>query len=302
MTAATKPISTAAKPRYHSRLGIILAKELGDLALRGPALPISLAVAFLVVPAALAFAGLTSGGAWHDPLPIRSLIEDGNLRTMLPTGLWLASMCLPMWAALFPGQIDSSGALVSLLTTGVRRWEIVAGKLLAFGIVWGGFSLIQAAMLAVVPHIPGVTSLCPFLGYFHPTPGFFVELTLVLLFGGCSSYAFSSCLLLRAAARDSRFGLALFIAVELLGTYCRPLWPLLGLTPLLNVSNGLSAVFADLPYDPRVHDSARHFGAVWDHPHFWLVAVIGAIVTTVVLAALMIRALRSGVPLPNTAK
>ncbi len=302
MSVISQPIPTIAKSRYRSRLGIIIAKELGDIVLRRPGLGVFLRAAFLVVPMTLVCARMISGVHGQDPLPSRPMFEDNTMRMQFPNELWIVSMILPMMVGLFIGQTEDRGTLEPLLVTAARRWEIIAGKQLAFGLAWFGFVLIQVAMLAVLPHISAVVSWCPFLNYFHPTMAFFVKLALVSTFGGWSGYAAFSLLSMSLRATGILLVIIVSCIFSLAGQYCSTLWPLLGFTPLINMANGLSAVFADLPYDPRIQDPAPHFGAAWDHPHFWLVAVVGAAVTTSVLAALMVRGLRSGELMTNTAK
>jgi len=304
MAVASRAVRNASikHSRYHSRLGIVIAKELSDFIWGKPGLGVLIGIALFVVPIALAFTRMVGGGNAHYEPSLYPTMEDSDMRNVLSDGLWMASFFISMMGGLLTGQNETKGTWESMLITSARRWDIVGGKLLAFGLVWSCLSIIQATTLAVLSHISAVVVLCPFLSYFHPDMAFFAKLALVLTFGGCSTYALFSYFNARPVRYTYRFAIVTFAIIELICRHWPITWPLLGFVPLMNTNNGLSAIFGALPYDRRVESPMPHFGAPWDHPGFWIVCVAGGIITTLILAALTVRNLRAGMPLPNTAK
>ena len=301
------PTPAAVKPHYHSRLGIIVAKELGDMVLAQRPFPTNLLIALLFVPVTLALSQLASIGHGHVSFPMQAIFANSDLRDFFPNILWLSSMFLI--TTMSAVQMEIMRTLEPLLATCTRRSEIITGKLLAFGILMFCFSLIQVAMLIIAAYTPAVYAWYPFLSYFHPSAAFFAELILVLTFGGCAACAFFLYVRIRPITSDARsaagnnvctFGI--FVVIELASAHYPALWPLLGFTPLLNINKALSQVFSQLPMDPRVLNPPPFFGAVWDHQYFWLVVVIGSAVTTLVFAALILRNLQVGERHSNNAK
>ena len=302
MAVNTKQLhDVAAKQPYDSRLEVVVCKELSDIILSKPALRGFLKAALLVIPIAIVFVQAISG-SHNDLFSNAPTFLDNDIRTTFPNIIWIAAVFLSGMAGLFINQIEPVGTLEPLLVTSVRRWEIVAGKLIAFGIAWFGFAVIQAMILAIIPYIPALVAASPFLSYFHPTATFFAEFVLVFTFGGVSAYAAFLYMLLCPRPVTSILIIIVACIGSLAGQYVTTPWPLLGFIPLMNLSNGLSAVFAGLPYDPRVQNPSPHFGASYDHPGFWIVCVAGGIITSLILGALTVRNLRAGMPLPDTAK
>lgn len=296
MTAASSPISRGMRPRYHSRLGIIIAKELGDFFLRTTTGWIYLAAAFLVVPAVLAFVRLmlsnvSLGAHAHDPI-----LEDGNMRNVFPRMFGIAGILVPSLMSISPLQVESvsRSTLEPQLITAARRWELVVGRLLVFGLLSLVWATVQAAMLAVLGHVPVLIAWCPFLSYFHPTSRSLVELAIVMTLGACSVFAINNSMTLVAARLQARFLLIGMCLLGLIVWKIPSLWPVAGFIPFMNTIGGIFAVFSQLPYDARVVPVPPPTNILWNNPAFWLIAAIGSLAITAFVTSATVCSLQKG--------
>jgi len=303
MTTTSKSISPVVKPRYHSRLGVIVAKELGDKFQRSRRGRVIIVMALLIVPISLYLARQAAYGSSYTTDPF---MENMDMRRQLP--LHLSMLILAgtiLWRKEAAGDREEAMMLEPLLATATKRWELVLGRLLAFAIAWLGVTAIITLSLATELRIPAIVAWCPFLSYFHSNVTFFAQFALAYLLYGCCTFAGWEFVMLLRNKRGSIefFAAILLMLIPLIAVILGTNWAsyLLGFGPLNNGAP-ISAAFSQLPLDPRVHFRTVELANEYHKPYLWLCLVVETAITTMTLSIMTARGLDRGDSLWNTAR
>jgi len=297
MGVSSKPMHRSlAKSRYHSRLGVILAKEFGDIFKRSATGWGLLVLAMLAVPAILY---IFKSGDYSAPGSLgeyaRSPVQsDGIMRQSF--AMMLLGMAGTFGPVILPvmSMRDNAGTLEPLLVTATRRWELFAGRVLAFGIFWMGIGIVLAAVLGAAPQIPAVVSWCPFLSYFHPNGVFALKFILIWTINGALMLtAAESVAYLNTVRSVKLFGLALS-AAAMVALAVPKAWLFAAFVPIMSGLFGIQSVFNQLPYNADVHIQRHTSLLPSEHPHFWILSIVGALTTTIVLTTLMALSRQDG--------
>lgn len=303
MSVITQGIVSPRSPHYHSRLRIIIAKEIGDIFQRSFTGWILVGFALLVIPYDIAQIYFTQY-KMRDAIEFSSspFMQNMTLRSAFSTNLWIAAIFGPFMVAMTGRQKKDDAVLEPLIATATRRRELVVGRLIAFATAWFGVACTISIMLALAPNIPLAISCCPFLGYFHPGPKFFLEFVVGWTLGGCSLFAMVDTFV-GQPIKSKPVTLAIFLIIALFLTARFPGNELLAsLVPVQSAISGVAAAFANLPLDPRVHLPPGYINTIWHNKNIWADSVIGDVITTAALVALYARSLRDAVSASNTSK
>jgi hypothetical protein len=293
MTAASKPARTVASPRYHSRLGIVVARELRGFFLDSKIGWFLVAFAILIVPYALYM--------MHDVGALSPQNVDQDLRRSFAEHLLPLGIGPILLSSIWSNQ--DAAMREPLLVTAAKRHDLVFGRLLAAVVAWFGISLLAALELALLPQVPGLVSWRPFLGYFHPDLAFVVRLTLAWTVCGCGTFALFAYAPNIPEPSPHQYLWVIFLIPTVVALLKLPENVYLSaLIPMANTMSGVNAAFAQLPLDPRVHSRTPPLALGWNAPHLWLITVVGASISAVVLSILTVRSLDRGEILSNTAK
>lgn len=286
----------ARRPEYHSRVQTIIVKELGDLFLRSR-LGLALAAGTVaLVPLQLALLSYLVRNESSD-----LAVKDQLIRVLF--GFLFAGALLGnavMIGERFFVMERRMDTVEPLCAAGVKRDELVLGKLAAMFLTWCAFVAVTLLILSATS-LPFAHSAFPILDAFHPDVAFMARLGLVLLCGGAAVFGLSALLAafgLPAFVRDSRLKAVCgaLAALVVLGFKVPSCWPLLALSPGVNLWLGTVAAITQLPLDPRITVAPMVIVAPWEHPQFALIAIAGAIVQAGLFTWIAIRRFRNGVP------
>jgi len=134
------------------------------------------------------------------------------------------------------------------------------------------------------------------LSYFHPNTISLAQLGAVVFSSGMLVFATSGAIAMYATSRWTRLLTPLLGILLLVSWFVTPLWPVTAVMPYLNLSLGTLAVFSNLPYDSRVGVAPHNTAAIWQHPYYANVVIVGGSLMAVFLILFTAWKLRNRLP------
>jgi hypothetical protein len=268
------------RPIYHSRVGVMILHELREFLSWRPWW-MWLILFFGFVPITASISG------WDD-------LESISM------GLHNFGMMATVFAFVMSRE-EKDGTLEPLLATGVRRWEIVAGKFIVGALLYSTWVLTQLTLILVIVNLPAVVARHAFLLHFHPNATLVVNLVLVLVLGGLETIALGIALP-QAISRRAENGEAILgpvhylwiiVAVWVVLTFAYPNVVLyVAACPWFNMDRGVDSVFTQYSHMHQVLHGLYHDTMINRH---FLPAMYAASCTVTALSLFMVtRRLTNG--------
>jgi hypothetical protein len=234
--ATTKAMNKAGRtePRYHSRIGVVIAQEMRDIFLRwSPIVLFLLLVILISEPVFFPWTELASIKASMLNLCVFSVILGSSI-----------------------GRDRTERTLEPLLATGIKRSEIIMGKFTAGAIVYVACILVQSTIGLLVANIPSVAAEHSYFTVIHPTVGLIISLMPFLILGGLGVIAVWLLLFTmyhKSTETGEKLSLkgylyAVLMVVVIVAYFNNDgvkhyVWPFIAACPVFNFYQGLEVIF-----------------------------------------------------------